>query len=92
MTASSNWRRAAGAGALVLSGLFGVVALSPVSQAQPNCPPGSINPMCGVQAGDLVLPASGGPPEIAAAPAPPGAPVITTGGGPPVITAGPPIG
>lgn len=33
----------------------------------------------GVQPGDLVLPASGGPPEVAAAPAPDGAPVVTAG-------------
>lgn len=41
--------------------------------------------------GNLVIPATGGAPEVAAAPAPPGAPVVTADGGL-VIPAGPPIG
>lgn len=45
----------------------------------------------GVQPGNLVIPATGGPPEVAVAPAPAGAPVVTAGGGL-VIPAGPPIG
>lgn len=46
----------------------------------------------GYQPGDLVIPATGGPPQVVVAPAPPGGPVVTAGGGPPVIPAGPPIG
>lgn len=50
------------------------------------------NPQAGwTQPGDLVLPAAGGPPQVAVAPAPPMMPVPTTGGGV-VIPAGPPIG
>lgn len=45
----------------------------------------------GFQAGDLVLPADGGPPQIAAGPAPGGGPVVTAGGDV-VVPAGPPIG
>lgn len=45
----------------------------------------------GFQAGDLVLPAGGGPPQVAVAPAPIGGPVITAGGGV-VVPAAPPIG
>lgn len=45
----------------------------------------------GFQPGDLVLPAGGGPPQVAVAPAPSGGPVITAGGGV-VIPAAPPIG
>jgi len=45
----------------------------------------------GVQAGDLVIPADGGPPVVAAAPAPAGAPVIPADGGPLVIPGAPAI-
>ena len=54
---------------------------------------GAQDPMAGwTQPGDLVIPAGGGPPVVAAAPAPPGAPVVSAGGGMPVIPAAPPIG
>ncbi|MCB1263671.1 MAG: hypothetical protein KDB56_03605 [Mycobacterium sp.] len=45
----------------------------------------------GFQPGDLVLPATGGPPQVAVAPAPAGGPVVTAGGGV-VIPGAPPIG
>lgn len=49
------------------------------------------NPQAGwTQPGDLVIPATGGPPQVAVAPAPPGAPVVTGGGGL-VIPGAPPI-
>ncbi|MDA0253022.1 MAG: hypothetical protein O3B27_11055 [Actinomycetota bacterium] len=45
----------------------------------------------GFQPGDLVLPATGGPPQVAVAPAPDGGPVVTAGGDV-VIPGAPPIG
>lgn len=45
----------------------------------------------GFQPGDLVLPATGGPPQVAVAPAPAGGPVVTAGGDV-VIPGAPPIG
>lgn len=87
------------AGLLLMTGL----AVAPPVQAD-DCFPGDIDPSCSfgqpasdptagwTMPGDLVIPASGGPPEVAAAPAPPGAPVVTADGGMPVVPAGPPIG
>lgn len=80
--------------ALLIAG----IAAAPAGHA--DCFPGDIDPMCddgsgmssGVQAGDLVIPAGGGPPVVAAAPAAPGAPVVPADGGMPVIPAAPPIG
>lgn len=45
----------------------------------------------GFQPGNLVIPADGGPPQVAAAPGPLGGPVVTAGGGL-VIPGAPPIG
>ncbi len=45
----------------------------------------------GFQPGNLVIPADGGPPQVAAAPAPDGGPVVTAGGDV-VIPGAPPIG
>lgn len=83
------------AGLLLMAGL----AVAPPVQAA-DCFPGDIDPSCSASnptagwtmPGDLVIPAGGGPPEVAAAPAPPGAPVVTADGGEPVVPAAPPIG
>lgn len=81
--------------ALMIAGM----AAAPAGHA--DCFPGDIDPMCDsfgdpsddwTQPGDLVIPADGGPPVVAAAPAAPGAPVVPADGGMPVIPAGPPIG
>ncbi|MCH9668433.1 MAG: hypothetical protein K0U80_11280 [Actinomycetia bacterium] len=72
------------------------LALAPTSLAQDNCTMDpNASPLCPqagwTQPGDLVIPATGGPPQVAVAPAPPGAPVVTAEGGDPIIPAAPPI-
>lgn len=73
------------------------VALAPTSLAD-DCmfDPTSLDCMMnsgddGYQPGDVVVPADGGPLQIAVAPSLGGGPVVTAGGGL-VIPAGPPIG
>lgn len=93
--------------AFAVVSLFTVgLALSPVSRADDDCglgqklnpltnvcePPAQDDESSGVSSGDLVIPATGGPPIIAGAPSDPGMPVIPATGGPPVIPVGPPIG
>lgn len=93
---TSRYRRVAAGLTLAALPLVGV-ALAPTSLAD-DCmfDPTSLDCMMnsgdhGYQPGDVVVPADGGPLQIAVAPALDGGPVVTTGGGL-VIPAGPPIG
>ncbi len=92
-----RWQRSLAAGLALAALPVIAVAAAPRSSAD-DCDfdPGSFdcfvksddNPMSGwIQTGDIVIPASGGPAQIAAAPSPPGMPVLTANGGS-VIPAG----
>lgn len=70
---------------------IGSISLDRMMNSGSTFPPS--DPQSGwTQPGDLVIPASGGPPQVAVAPAPPGAPVVTGAGGAPVVPGAPPIG
>lgn len=93
---TSRYRRVAAGLTLASLPLVGV-ALAPTSLAE-DCmfDPTSFDCMMnsgddGYQPGDVVVPADGGPLQIAVAPSLDGGPVVTAGGGL-VIPAGPPIG
>lgn len=88
-----------GAAAVTLAALPAItIAAAPTGAAQNPCDWDAGSWAClqyqtsgGIQPGDVVIPAGGGPPQVAVAPAPDGGPVVTAGGDV-VIPAAPPIG